>query len=135
MWVFPIIKCTDVACNLKCTYCFYRYMDQSVKATSIMSEAVLERLTRELLEVNKTRCEFLWHGGEPLLAGIKFFRKAIEFQRQYNSHGAVISNSIQTNGTLINEELADFFNEHKFKVGISLDGPEHIHNYHRKNVG
>lgn len=135
MWIFPIIKCTDVACNLKCDYCFYRYMDQSVKATSIMSETVLEQLTQELLEINKTRCEFLWHGGEPLLAGINFFRKAIDFQCKYNHRGAVIANSIQTNGTLINEEIADFFKEHNFRVGISLDGPEHIHNHHRKRVG
>lgn len=135
MWIFPIIKCTDVACNLKCDYCFYRYMDQGVKAASIMSEWILERMTEELIEINKTRCEFLWHGGEPLLVGINFFRKAIEFQRQHNHLSTIIANSIQTNGTLINEEPAEFFKKHNFKIGISLDGPEHIHNHHRKRVG
>ncbi|MEK7120583.1 MAG: radical SAM protein [Patescibacteria group bacterium] len=134
MWVYPIIKCTDVACNLKCDYCFYRYMDQGVKAASIMSEEVLISLTRELLEINSSRCEFLWHGGEALLAGIDFFRRAIELQREYNNRGTIITNSIQTNGTLINEEFANFFKENNFRVGISLDGPEHIHNYHRRSI-
>ncbi len=135
MWVFPIIKCTDVACNLKCDYCFYRYMDQTVKPTSIMSEEVLERVVAELIDTNRTNCTFLWHGGEPLLAGIDFFRRAVELQREYNRCGTAVVNNIQTNGTLIDEEFVEFCKEHKFKVGISLDGPEYIHNHHRKNVG
>lgn len=135
MWVYPIIKCTDVACNLKCDYCFYRYMDQSVRPGSVMSEEVLEKLIRDLLEVNRAKCEFLWHGGEPLLAGLGFFKKAIEFQGRYNRYGTVITNSIQTNGTLINEAFAEFFKQNGFRVGISFDGPESIHDHHRKTVG
>lgn len=134
MWVYPIIKCTDVACNLRCDYCFYRHMNQRVKPESIMSEKILNKLIRDVLEINLKRCEFLWHGGEPLLAGINFFRNAIEFQRRHNCRGAVITNSIQTNGIFIDKEMADFFKEHKFRVGISLDGPDYIHNHHRKSI-
>ncbi len=135
MKVFPIIKCVDIACNLRCDYCYYRYLDQSVKADSVMSPDVLESLTEQLFEVNPGLCNFLWHGGEPLLAGIDFFESALEFQDKYQRGSSKIINSVQTNGALLNEKWVDFFKAHHFCVGVSLDGPEHIHNRHRKKVG
>lgn len=134
MWIFPIIKCVDTACNLRCDYCFYRYIDQGIKPTSMMSDDILEKIVIELLNLNQDKCTFLWHGGEPLLSGINFFKKVIKFQRKHGHRNVVIKNNIQTNGTLINEEFVKFFKKNNFKVGISLDGPEHIHDYYRKDA-
>jgi uncharacterized protein len=136
MRVYPIIKCTDIACNLKCEYCFYRDLDQTVKPQSIMSQEVLERLTEQLLEINPQKCEFLWHGGEPLLAGLDFFKTAIELQhRAQKNTESQIKNSIQTNGVLINQEWAEFFKKHGFTVGISIDGSSHMHDRYRTKAG
>jgi len=76
---------------------------------------------------------FSWHGGEPLIAGIDFFRKAVAIQRRYMPAGSTVINGIQTNATLITEEWADFFRENGFYVGISLDGPEEYHNLNRRS--
>jgi len=130
--VYPIIKCTNIACNLKCEYCFYRYLDQIVKPDSIMSQEMLGRLTEQLLEINPQKCDFLWHGGEPLLAGIDFFKRAVELQNQAREkNGVQIRNSIQTNGVLLNREWARFFKKNGFSVGVSIDGPEHMQNRYR----
>ncbi len=129
----PIIKCVDTACNLRCKYCSYRYIDQSIKAVRIMSEKVLERFIVEYLGIKQESHNFLWHGGEPLLAGLTFFEKAVRLQKKHNPEGIPVNNSIQTNGVLLTKEFVDFSKEHKFHIGLSLDGPEHIHNYYRKN--
>ncbi len=133
--VYPVIKCVDIACNLRCEYCFYRYLDQQVKSESIMTDEMLTALIKQLLEVNPTTCEFLWHGGEPLIAGISFFERVVELQSRLNWNGARMVNSIQTNGALLDDRWASFLKIQGFKVGISIDGPEHIHDHHRANVG
>ncbi|MFH1161877.1 MAG: radical SAM protein [Candidatus Jorgensenbacteria bacterium] len=135
MKVFPIIKCADIACDLRCAYCFYRYMDQNVKSDSIMPLSVLEKLTEQILEINSDSCNFLWHGGEPLLAGMDFFGTALKFQGRYKKENTHIINGVQTNGVLIDKKWARFFKENNFRVGISIDGPEGIHDYYRKAVG
>lgn len=135
MRVFPIIKCAGIACNLRCEYCYYRYLDQAVRPESTMSDEVLEQLIGQLLEINPGTCEFLWHGGEPLIAGMGFFEKVLRLQTQYNRVGTCIVNSVQTNGVLLDQKWARFLKDNKFKVGVSLDGPAHIHDHHRKAVG
>lgn len=129
----PIIKCVDTACNLRCQYCTYRYVEQSVNRVPVMSGEVLERFTAGFMSIKQPRHDFLWHGGEPLLAGIGFFEKAVKLQKRHNSDNLPVSNSVQTNGTLLTWEVAEFFKEHGFRVGISLDGPEHVHNRYRTN--
>lgn len=136
MRVFPIIKCTDIACNLKCEYCFYRYLDQTVRPESIMSEELTETIIGQLIEVNQGSCNFLWHGGEPLLAGIEFFERVVELQEKFSpKYGTAIKNSIQTNGTLLNKKWASFFKKYGFSVGVSIDGPEHMQNRYRARAG
>ena len=112
-----ILKVTE-ACNLKCKYC-YNGCEVSKEVLS------LERF-KKLLLVLKTgydHIHIIWHGGEPLCAGIDYFRKAMDIERKVNiEQSVIIENSIQTNATLINNEWIKFFNEHNFRVGISFDG-------------
>jgi uncharacterized protein len=129
-----MVKPTGAKCNLNCQYCFYLpkedlYPDGSFR----MSEEVLEEFTRQYFEANRgTRCvEFAWQGGEPTLMGLDFFRKAVELQKKYAPSGVVVSNAFQTNGTLLDDEWCKFFHEQNFLVGISLDGPEELHNRYR----
>jgi len=77
--------------------------------------------------------EFIWHGGEPLLAGLDFYRKAVEFQHAWEQKGRKITNFIQTNATLVTSEWARFFAKHNFFVGVSLDGPKEFHDQARYN--
>jgi uncharacterized protein len=96
-----------------------------------MSEELLEKTIKEIAALHLEHVEFNWHGGEPLLAGIEFYKKAKELQQKYIGDQTIIRNSIQTNGTLITEEWVNFFIDYNFGVGISLDGPEEIHDSNR----
>lgn len=129
-YIYPIIKPVGSRCNLKCSYCYYRDRQLGV---SLMSDAVLENLIKKLLEYNKDFAPFLWHGGEPLLAGIDFYKRVIALQEKYRQPGHRIKNFIQTNAVLINQEWVDFFKKHDFGVGTSLDGPRDIHEHFRPN--
>ena len=121
-------------CNLDCRYCYYtpkpRELYSDVK-TFRMSHEVLESYTRQYLEAMPVRCEFGWQGGEPLLAGKDFFRSAVACQREFGRSGQVVSNGLQTNGTLLDDEWAEFLAENKFLVGVSLDGPPQVHDANR----
>lgn len=130
--MFPIIQCVGTSCNMRCGYCWFHEGNQTFRRGDVMPNAILRALIAQLLELNPSHCSFLWHGGEPLLAGIPFFERAIRFQKELNPSGAEIENSVQTNGTCLTERWATFLYEHRFKVGVSLDGPEHIHDRHRK---
>ena len=92
----------------------------------------LARLIEETLRANLRGAKFIWHGGEPLLAGIRFFQRAVELQQKLAAPGQQIINTIQTNGTLLNRTWASFLAERDFHVGVSLDGPMEIHDKHRK---
>ncbi|MGN0552873.1 MAG: anaerobic sulfatase maturase [Oscillospiraceae bacterium] len=128
-----LIKPASSLCNIECKYCFYHTIAESREQMSfgIMSHDCLETLVKEAINYADRFVSFAFQGGEPTLAGIDFFRKAVELQKKYNTKRLVIENTIQTNGTLINEEWAQFFKENHFLVGLSLDGPRHIHNYCR----
>lgn len=99
-----------------------------------MSGQVLEVLTRQALDAPGRRISFCWQGGEPTLMGLSFFREAVRLQQRYGT-GKEIENSLQTNGLLIDAEWAAFLRENGFLVGLSLDGPEHVHDHYRKHRG
>lgn len=128
-----MVKPNGSTCNLSCDYCYYLrknelYPNQPIK----MSEDVLESFTRQYLQSsNKIQVEFTWQGGEPTLMGVAFYEKALKLQRKYQPENLVIHNSIQTNGTLLNNDWCNFFKENNFLVGISLDGPRVCHDRYR----
>ena len=121
-------------CNLACEYCYYtakpRELYPDVERFE-MSGELLERYTREYLEAMPVQANFGWQGGEPLLAGKEFFARAVELQKQFGRPGQTVANALQTNGTLLDEQWCEFLAEHKFLVGISLDGPPEWHDRFR----
>ncbi len=131
--VFNImIKPAGSSCNLDCSYCYY--LDKAVQyggREAVMPSELLETLIRQYCEACEAdELSFCWHGGEPLLLGLDFFRKAMEFEARY-AGGRKTNNSVQTNGTLLNAEWCRFFAKNGFLVGISLDGPKDIHDSYR----
>lgn len=122
-------------CNLKCSYCYY--LDKGVPNVkdSIMPLDVLEKSIKEYLETNDSEdVTFDWHGGEPLALGLRYFENIIELQRKYKG-GKRIFNTVQTNATLLDSDFASFFRNYNFLVGVSIDGPKHIHDNNRKDKG
>lgn len=98
-----------------------------------MSEEVLDEVIRQYLRLGFPVSVFSWQGGEPTLRGLPFFEKVVRFQKKYGSPGQVVSNSLQTNGMLIDDKWGKFFSRYKFFIGLSLDGPAGLHNLHRGN--
>lgn len=131
--ITPIIKVVGENCNIKCTYCYYNDKNQHYNSEQVMSYSVLELFISEYLELFSGDVDFVWHGGEPLLAGIDFYYKVLEIQQQYKKEHHNICNAIQTNGILINEQWAEFFKINDFRISISLDGIDECHNYFRKD--
>lgn len=120
-------------CNLDCTYCYYLEKDKIYNQTKNfrMPDDILESYTRQYIESQDIpELTFTWQGGEPTLLGLDFFRKALALQNKYKG-GKKISNSFQTNGTLLNDEWCRFFKDNNFLIGISIDGPKEIHDHHR----
>ena len=131
-----MIKPAGSLCNLDCHYCYYLDKAEIYHGRQPrMSEQVLETLTKQYIESNDVpEVTFNWHGGEPLVMGLDFYRKAVELQQKYAGE-KIIRNTLQTNGTLITPEWADFFRENDFLIGISIDGPADIHDKFRKDKG
>ena len=131
-----MIKPAGSLCNLDCKYCYYLDKAEIYGGKEPrMTEAMLEKVVQEYISANGVpEVTFNWHGGEPLVLGLDFYRKALEFEKKY-ADGKVIHNTIQTNGTLLNREWARFFHDNNFLVGISLDGPKDIHDKYRKDKG
>ena len=131
-----MVKPVGSLCNMRCKYCYY--LDKAALYDNHqpkMDEALLENYIRANIEGNSSPViAFAWHGGEPLLAGKEFFRKAVALQQKYGG-GRTIENSIQTNGLLIDDEWCQIFRDNNFLVGVSIDGPESIHDAHRVDVG
>ncbi len=130
-----MIKPVGSMCNLRCRYCYYLDKSQLYGGKeSVMSDELLEEIVKQYIESNEANeVSFCWHGGEPLLAGIDFYKKAIDYQRKY-AKGKTISNSLQTNGTLITNDWAHFFKDNGFLIGVSIDGPKTIHDAFRNDV-
>ena len=131
-----MVKPAGSTCNLDCTYCYY--LDKALQyggRQAVMSDELLESYIRQYIDACDTDdVSFCWHGGEPLLLGVDFYRRAVELQKRY-AGGKRIHNSIQTNGTLVDAAWCRFFVDNDFLVGVSLDGPKDIHNAFRRSKG
>jgi len=126
-----LVKPSGPDCNMECTYCFYLQKERLFPAgTHRMSGEVLEEMTRQVMTQSPPHVSFGWQGGEPTLMGLPFFKKAVELQLRYGA-GKSVGNGLQTNGLLLDSEWASFLREYRFLVGLSLDGPEHIHDRDR----
>lgn len=128
-----LVKPSSGNCNVRCKYCFYHDEQENRDTYSygFMSEETLEIMIQKALLYADRDCSFGFQGGEPTLHGLDFFRKAVALQKKYNVHGTRISNAIQTNGLLLDEEWADFLHDNHFLVGLSLDGDKALHDANR----
>jgi uncharacterized protein len=125
-------------CNLDCTYCFYLEKENLYAKSGRdfrMSDAVLESYIRQFIQVQPGhQVSFAWQGGEPTLLGISYFERAVELQKKH-ANGKTIDNAFQTNGTLLDDAWGEFLARNRFLVGISIDGPEDIHDAYRVDKG
>lgn len=126
-----IVKVVGKGCNLNCQYCFYAETER--KQTMLMTDEILRLIIEEGISTTSQYTGFYWHGGEPLIPGIKFYKRAVALQEEYHQRGKGIENMIQTNGTLITPEWAQFFKDYDFRVGLSLDGTPEFHDALRKD--
>jgi uncharacterized protein len=99
-----------------------------------MDNGLLEHIIRSYLDTDQSIYSFSWQGGEPTLMGLDFFRQAIEYQLRFRRNDAILTNGLQTNGTLLTVEWAKYLARHQFLVGASLDGPELVHNRYRTSA-
>lgn len=131
-----MVKPVGSRCNLDCVYCYY--LDKEEIYAGIepqMDDTLLEQYIRQYIEGNRVdTVTFVWHGGEPTLAGLDFFRKAVALQQRY-ADGKRIENALQTNATLLDDAWCEFLRDNRFLVGVSLDGPESIHDRCRRDKG
>ncbi len=130
-------KPSGALCNLNCSYCFYLANEALYPGSRFRMTAELQELyIRQLLEATRTdEVVIAWQGGEPTIMGLDFFRRAIELERRYARPGQQVQNTLQTNGTRLDEEWATFLKENDFLVGISIDGPPEIHDRYRVDKG
>lgn len=131
--LYVMLKPAGAHCNLACKYCYYLEKNKLYPTAQrhLMSDEMLELFTREYIEAQTmNQVLFTWHGGEPLLRSIDFYRKAISLQQKY-AGGRRIDNVIQTNGTLLTDEWCEFFAQNHWLVGISIDGPQPDHDHYR----
>jgi uncharacterized protein len=125
-------------CNIRCEYCFYLSKEELFggknRSEFAMREEVLENFVRQYIEAQPPgtpEITFAWQGGEPTLLPQSFFEKAVEFEKKYAPSGMKVSNAFQTNGILVSRSRAEWFAENNFLIGISIDGPEDLHNRYR----
>lgn len=142
-----LIKPSGSDCNIDCKYCFYKNRPAISPATcgqglppaqvrglngrQRMGGEVLEKLVKDYLKLGFPVAGFAWQGGEPTLMGLDFFERVVELQKKYGVSGQEISNTIQTNGVLLDDKWCRFFHDNKFLVGVSIDGPSEFHDYYR----
>lgn len=125
-----LIKPTGPDCNLSCNYCFYLDKDKLYPCKTRMDLSTAEKMISQFMESGEP-VTFSWQGGEPTLRGLDFFKEVIELQKEHGKGGQRVTNTIQTNGTLLNKEWVEFFSRHNFLVGLSLDGPRDLHDNYR----
>jgi uncharacterized protein len=131
-----LIKPASSLCNLKCKYCFYHSLSENREQSSygIMSYDTLENLIVKAIDYSPSSILFAFQGGEPTFAGLDFYLNLIGLVNKYNVNNIPINYAIQTNATLLDEDWCKFLNQHKFLVGVSLDGYKEIHDLNRVDV-
>ncbi len=124
-------------CNLDCEYCYFLSKERLYPDSKFrMSETLLEEYTRQYIESQRVpEITFAWQGGEPTLMGLDFYKQAVAYQQKYKKPGMRISNSLQTNGVTLDDDWCRFFAENDFLIGLSLDGPQQIHDTYRVDKG
>ena len=135
--LYVMLKPAGAHCNLACRYCYYLEKGQlaSERTDGNLDDALLEEFTRQYIALQPVpQVLFTWHGGEPLLRPMGFYRRALELQRKY-AGGRQIDNCLQTNGTLLTDAWCEFLRENQFLVGISIDGPQEFHDRFRRTRG
>ncbi|MCJ7659005.1 MAG: anaerobic sulfatase maturase, partial [Anaerolineales bacterium] len=141
--IHVLAKPSGATCNLACSYCFF--LDKELlypNSKFRMPEEVLEDYIQQLIETHRSnQVTVAWQGGEPTLMGLDFYRQAIAYQEKYRKPGMTsmqrmrFENTMQTNGTLLDDEWCEFFKENDYLIGISIDGPRHLHDAHRVDKG
>ena len=131
--IHVLAKPTGATCNLKCAYCFFLNKERLYPGSHFrMSDEMLENYISQLIESHRSnKVTVAWQGGEPTLMGVEFYRRAIELQEKYRKPGMTFENTMQTNGTRLNDEWCQFLRKNDFLVGISIDGPRKLHDAHR----
>lgn len=133
-----MVKPVGSRCNMRCTYCYYldKGKYSSHPRQTRMSFDLLEKLIRQAVEASPGPVvSFTWHGGEPTLAGLDFYKKAVELQRKALPAGWTALNNLQTNGLLLNDAWCAFLRDNRFDVGLSVDGSEAVHDINRRDLG
>ncbi len=133
--IHTTVKVVGAKCNYDCQYCFYLEKDVILNSRKVMSLEMLESyINNYISNQDSPTAEFAWHGGEPTLAGLEFFKQAVRLQKQY-AQGKTIKNTLQTNGSKLDRQWCQFFKENNFLVGLSLDGPEWLQAVYRTKQG
>lgn len=132
-----LLKPRGAICNLDCKYCFFLSKEKLFPGSKFrMTDEMLEDYTRQHIAAHQTQeVTFAWQGGEPTLMGLDFFKRAVELQEKYRKPGTQILNTLQTNATTLNDDWCQFFHDHDFLLGISIDGPEAMHDEYRVDKG
>lgn len=132
-----LTKPTGAVCNLDCAYCFFLSKEMLYPGSRFrMADELLEIYIRQLIESQRTReVTIAWQGGEPTLMGLDFFRRSIEYVDKYRRPHMSVQYSIQTNGTKLDDAWCEFFKENNFLVGLSVDGPQKLHDAYRVDKG
>ncbi len=131
-----MVKAIGSRCNMDCQYCYYLGKQELYpEGQERMSEELLEEYIKQYIEANDVPLvTFTWHGGEPLIAGIDYYQRALKLQEQYRGDKE-IENTMQTNGLLVTDAWCEFWAKHHFLIGISIDGPADIHDAYRQDKG
>lgn len=131
--VHVLAKPTGAICNLDCKYCFFLSKESLYPGSKFrMEDDTLEAYVRQVIESQQSsHVTLAWQGGEPTLMGLDFFRRASGLARKYLPSGATLEHTIQTNGVLLDEEWCEFLGENGFLVGLSIDGPQAMHDAYR----
>jgi uncharacterized protein len=127
-------KPASYRCNLRCRYCYYLEKEKAFLSDSspLMADDILERYISQHIDAHSGKSiNFSWHGGEPTLLGIEYFQRIIKLQKKYCAPNKSITNGIQTNGTLLDDDWGRFLADNRFAVGLSVDGPQEIHDAYR----
>jgi uncharacterized protein len=132
-----MLKPRGAICNLDCQYCYFLSKEMLYPGSRFrMADELLEAYTHQYIEAQRVpEVTFAWQGGEPTLMGLDFFKRAVEYQHKYSKPGMRVSNALQTNGTLLDDEWCHFFRDNNFLIGLSLDGPRELHDAYRVDKG